>query len=46
MAFHKASATEIGVKIHKGGKVSVRAGIFVVEWLLKEGLHEDSELVL
>ncbi len=40
------SLAEIGVTIHKGGTVSAWAGIFVVEWLLKEGLHEDSELML
>jgi hypothetical protein len=45
-AFQMVSLAEIGVTIHKGGKVSAWAGIFVAKWLLKEGPHKDSELML
>jgi hypothetical protein len=44
--FQPVSSAEIGVTIHKGGKVGAWAGIFVVEWLLKEGPQKDSELML
>ncbi len=45
-AFQTVSLAEIGVTIHKGGKVSAWVSIFVAEWLLKEGPHKDFELML
>ncbi len=44
--FKLVSSTEVCVQVHEGSKVGSRAGILVVEWLLKEGTGEYLNFVL
>jgi hypothetical protein len=40
------ASTEVRVDGYDGDKISLRNGIFVPEWFLKKGSHEDFALML
>jgi hypothetical protein len=38
--------TPSDVEVYEGDKIGAQTGIFVLEWFLKDGSHEDFELML
>jgi hypothetical protein len=46
LTFQAISSTRVCVEVYEGNKIGAQTGIFVLGWFLKDGSHEDFELML